>query len=1554
LNQPLDVAAPGVLRNDHDVEVEDTAPLHAVLVAGPSHGQLTFHADGSFSYVPSADYLGVDSFTYQAVDHFNAAGNVNTVTLTTAIKAIAGSVSGGGTVAIGSGAVDPSDPLHSSVTSPAAATVTIAQGVIAASQAPTGYTFLNQQINIVVAGNDGSEIVASPTNPIVLSFAIDRSLVPASQDYSTFQMFRNGVLIPGCPGATTITAANLDPCVTGRAAAGDGDVVLTILTTHASRWNMGLSADGVGNAPVAMNDGVYSLDFGQSLSLPAPGVLANDIARSAISARMINAPGAGTLALNSSGAFVFTPAAAQCGPVTFTYVANDGSVDSSPATVTLLIDCLPHATDDTVSVPEDSGVTAITVLSNDNDPDPGQTLTISSTTQGSHGVVGTISGGAAVTYRPDLNYFGADSFTYTITDGRGGSATATVNVTVLPVNDAPSFTKGGNQTVLEDAGPQTVANWASAMSAGPANESGQVLSFSVTSTNPAMFSAQPAVSANGTLTYTSAPNANGSATVTVVLHDDGGTANGGIDASAGQSFTITVTPVNDAPVATNASLSVTEDTPKSGTLSATDVDGDTLTYTLVANGAKGTAVITNAATGAFTYTPAANANGTDTFTFRASDASLDSNVATVTVTITAVNDVPSFTKGANQTVREDAAAQSITGWATAISAGPADESGQALNFIVSNSNNALFSAQPAVAANGTLTFTPAATANGSATVTVQLHDNGGVANGGVDTSAAQTFTITVTAVNDAPSFTKGANQSATQNSGAQTVTGWATAISAGPSDESAQVLNFIVSNSNNALFSAQPAIAANGTLTYTSATGANGSATVTVSLHDNGGVANGGVDTSAAQTFTITINPPPGISISDSSVLEGNSGFTPMPFTVTLTPAATSAVTVNWATAGGTALSPKDFTAASGTLTFAPGETTKTITVQIVGDTTKEKDETMGVLLSNAVGAQITDGSGLGTILDDDSTPRFSAQLVNTQTSNATTSSPTGSSLSLASPTLSSATTDVTTAASTTSVAPVTTTAGAVIEGDTGKKILTFAIVPTNATDQVMSVDFATIAGPSARPNIDFTVISGTLVFAPETADPQYITVEVMANKRHQPTHPFLVRLANPVAAVVDGIDTEADILDDDPIPTITVSDVTVGESATGSVNAVVNVVLSNDTDDVVTVNYATVAGAALDGVDYIGQSGVLTFAPGVTSLPVTITINPDSTMTEALESFYLDITSPTNATIGKGRGTVTITPVTAWVNSTTADFAAGTLGTGAYISETANGEVTLAPALGAEFKGTTVDAGWSSGAAVTGGTATIANGVVTIDGAAVTSSGANSTVAPGRSLEFSAKFSGAANQNVGFTSNGSVTTPPFAVFGTKVAGALLVRTSIVGRLVETPIAAFTFNQFHKFRIDWTSSSVTYWIDGVQVATHTVAVVQNMKPFMADGTLADGALVVDYIRMTPYAASGVYTSKVYNAGAPVTWTTANWLADMPATGATVTIEVRTGNTATPDTTWTPFAKIAASGGTIPTGPTLTSTTPPGPRQYAQYRITLGTTVASTAPAVKELILAFTR
>ena len=108
-----------------------------------------------------------------------------------------------------------------------------------------------------------------------------------------------------------------------------------------------------------------------------------------------------------------------------------------------------------------------------------------------------------------------------------------------------------------------------------------------------------------------------------------------------------------------------------------------------------------------------------------------------------VNHAPSLTKGADQAVLEDSGPTTIAGWATNISAGSAYESGQILDFIVSNNNSALFSFQPAITPDGTLTFTPMASATGSAIVTIRLHDNGGVVNGGVDTSAAQTFAINV-------------------------------------------------------------------------------------------------------------------------------------------------------------------------------------------------------------------------------------------------------------------------------------------------------------------------------------------------------------------------------------------------------------------------------------------------------------------------------------------------------------------------------------------------------------------------------------------------------------------------------------------------------------------------------------------------------------------------------------------------------------------------------------------------------------------------------------------
>ncbi|HWS90300.1 MAG TPA: tandem-95 repeat protein [Pyrinomonadaceae bacterium] len=239
---------------------------------------------------------------------------------------------------------------------------------------------------------------------------------------------------------------------------------------------------------------------------------------------------------------------------------------------------------------------------------------------------------------PAANQSGTANITLTVNYAGGGSASDSFQLTVTPVNDAPSFTKGADQTVAEDAGPQTVTGWATGVSPGP-NESSQAVSFQVTgNSNAALFSAAPAVSASGTLTYTTAPNANGSATITLVAKDDGGTANGGQDTSPAQTFVINVTAVNDPPAAQNQSVTTSEDSSRTIFFTATDPEGGALTFTVVSGPSHGTLTGTGSSR---TYTPAANYIGDDSFTFKATDSlGAESQTATVSITVTAVNDPP--------------------------------------------------------------------------------------------------------------------------------------------------------------------------------------------------------------------------------------------------------------------------------------------------------------------------------------------------------------------------------------------------------------------------------------------------------------------------------------------------------------------------------------------------------------------------------------------------------------------------------------------------------------------------------------------------------------------------------------------------------------------------------------------------------------------------------------------------------------------------------------------------------------------------------------------------
>ncbi|HEU4889478.1 MAG TPA: Ig-like domain-containing protein, partial [Thermoanaerobaculia bacterium] len=315
----------------------------------------------------------------------------------------------------------------------------------------------------------------------------------------------------------------------------------------------------------------------------------------------------------------------------------------------------------------------------------------------------------------------------------------------------------------------------------------------------------------------------------------------------------------------------------------TDPHGLPLTATLVSQPPGGQVVLDS--TGGFTYTPTdPNSEDDDSFEYRASNGTQDSNVATVTISpqdveVSGPNQEPSFDKGSDPVVLEDSGPQSIPNWATNITAGPDEDDDQTVTFVVTNvTNPSLFDTPPSISPNGTLTFTPAVDAFGNSTVTVKITDDGGVEDGGDNESPTQTFFITVDVVNDAPSFTPGPPVVVEDNDGAQNLP-WATGMSPGPANESGQVLDFIIdSNSNPALFSVQPTIAPNGTLSFTPAPGQSGFANITVLLHDDGGTANGGVDTSAGVQLTLTVEKAPLItSANNTTFTVGTAGS----FTVT-------------------------------------------------------------------------------------------------------------------------------------------------------------------------------------------------------------------------------------------------------------------------------------------------------------------------------------------------------------------------------------------------------------------------------------------------------------------------------------------------------------------------------------------------------------------------------------------------------------------------------------------------------------------------------------------------
>jgi Calx-beta domain len=340
---------------------------------------------------------------------------------------------------------------------------------------------------------------------------------------------------------------------------------------------------------------------------------------------------------------------------------------------------------------------------------------------------------------------------------------------------------------------------------------------------------------------------------------------------------------------------------------------------------------------------------------------------------------------------------------------------------------------------------------------------------------------------------------------------------------------------------------------------------------------------------------PSRISVDDVSAKEGDAGQTAFDFTVSLDAPQPAPVTVDFATADGTATAPSDYAATRGTLTFAPGETVKTVTVQVNGDTTVEPDEMFTLNLSNVAGhATIADAQGVGTIVNDDQ------------------------------------------AQSRISINDVTIT-----EGDSGQTAFQFTVSLDRAQPGRVTVDFATGDGTATAPD-DYAATVGTLTFAAgETA--KTVTVQVNGDTTAEPNETFTVNLSNAVgnATIADaqGVGT---IVDDDqvvivPPSRISITDVTTAEGNAGQTAFRFTVSLDAAQSAPITVDFITADGTATAPVDYAATNGTLTFAPGEIAETVSVQVNGD-TRKELNETFTVNLSNAIgNATIADGHAVGTI-----------------------------------------------------------------------------------------------------------------------------------------------------------------------------------------------------------------------------------------------------------------------------------------------------------------------------
>jgi hypothetical protein len=683
-----------LLANDGDADgATDGQVLSITAVAGATHGAVTLLANGDVRFVPDANYHGPAQFSYTVSD--GAGGTADAVVNLSVLPVNDTPVAVGDLLAL------PEDT---------AATITAAD----------------------LLGNDTDADAATDGDVLTLTRVFDAQHCTA---------------VLNADGTVSFTP---EPNYHGNARFSY-QVTDALGATSTAVAVVGVNA--VNDAPEALADSM-TLQEDQRVVLDAAALLANDsdedVATDGDSIRVASVGHAtgGTVRLLAGGQIEFIPDAHFHGVAGFDYMAADTFGATSTARMTLNVtpvNDLPVAQDESASLDEDNAITftQAQLLANDSDADgttDGQVLSITAVAGAQHGTVTLLANGD-VRFVPDADYHGPAQFGYTVSDGAGGTADASVSLTVLSVNDTP-VAVGESASAAEDA---TLVIAASTLLANDSDADtatdGQILSISaVDGATHGSVSLVTLGDGSQQVHYTPDANYHGPAQFRYTVSDGAG---GTTRAMA----TLTVTPVNDLPVVQGETATTQEDTALSWTpfallANATDADtasdGQVLSIQGVQNAQHG--VVSLAADGKVTFTPDANHHGAASFQYVVTDGAGGTAAGTVTLNVTAVNDLP-VAQGEAASLHEDNAviftqAQLLANDSDADLA----TDGQVLSLMaVAGVQHGTVS----LLANGDVRFVPDADYHGPAGFTYTVSDGAG---GTADASVS----LTVLAVNDAP------------------------------------------------------------------------------------------------------------------------------------------------------------------------------------------------------------------------------------------------------------------------------------------------------------------------------------------------------------------------------------------------------------------------------------------------------------------------------------------------------------------------------------------------------------------------------------------------------------------------------------------------------------------------------------------------------------------------------------------------------------------------------------------------------------------------------------